>query len=103
MKAVSGNTWVQKAVFFEPKPLFSSALTMWRRGWYLCMELSIIWMGGKEKMIPTQPSFFQQMLVVGQTLLRLNPYGRDSVVFQISLFLLMIKIQHLWSDQSDEC
>lgn len=42
MKAVSGKTWVQKAVFFEPKPLFSSALTIWRRGWYLCMELSII-------------------------------------------------------------
>lgn len=45
MKAVSGKTCVQKAVFLEPKPLFSSALTMWRRGWYLCMEFSIIYMG----------------------------------------------------------
>lgn len=45
MKAVSGKMWVQKAVFLEPKPLFSSALTMWRRGWYLCMEFSIIYMG----------------------------------------------------------
>lgn len=45
MKAVSGKTWVQKAVFLEPKPLFSSALTMWSRGWYLCMELSIICRG----------------------------------------------------------
>lgn len=45
MKAVSGKTWVQKAVFLEPKPLFSSALTMWRRGWYLCMEFRIIYSG----------------------------------------------------------
>lgn len=43
MKEVSGNTWVQKAVFLEPKALFSSALTMWSRGWYLCMELRMIW------------------------------------------------------------
>lgn len=43
MKEVSGNTWVQKAVFLEPKALFSSAFTMWSRGWYLCMELRMIW------------------------------------------------------------
>lgn len=42
MKEVSGNTWVQKAVFLEPKALFSSALTMCSRGWYLCMELRMI-------------------------------------------------------------
>lgn len=59
MKAVSEKTWVQKAVFFEPKPLFSSALTMWRRGWYLCMELRIICMGGGfEKVWLTDPSCF---------------------------------------------
>lgn len=43
MKEVSGNTWVQKAVFLEPKALFSSAFTMCSRGWYLCMELRMIW------------------------------------------------------------
>lgn len=48
MKAVSGKTWVQKAVFLEPKPLFSSALTMWSRGWYLCMEFRMIWAKGGE-------------------------------------------------------
>lgn len=42
MKEVSGNTWVQKAVFLEPKALFSSALTMCSLGWYLCMELRMI-------------------------------------------------------------
>lgn len=47
MKAVSGKTWVQKAVFLEPKPLFSSAFTMWSRGWYLCMEFRMIWAGGE--------------------------------------------------------
>ena len=43
MKEVSGNTWVQKAVFLEPKALFSSAFTMCSLGWYLCMELRMIW------------------------------------------------------------
>lgn len=47
MKAVSGKTWVQKAVFLEPKPLFSSAFTMCSRGWYLCMELRMIWAWGE--------------------------------------------------------
>lgn len=47
MKAVSGKTWVQKAVFLEPKPLFSSAFTMWSRGWYLCMEFRMIWAWGE--------------------------------------------------------
>lgn len=42
MKAVSGKTWVQKAVFLEPKPLFSSAFTMWILGWYLCIEFKMI-------------------------------------------------------------
>ena len=42
MKAVSGKTCVQKAVFLEPKPLFSSAFTMWIRGWYLCIEFKMI-------------------------------------------------------------
>lgn len=46
MKEVSGNTWVQKAVFLEPKALFSSAFTMCSRGWYLCMELRMIWKRG---------------------------------------------------------
>lgn len=49
MKAVSGKTWVQKAVFLEPKPLFSSAFTMCSRGWYLCMELRMIWAWGEEE------------------------------------------------------
>lgn len=47
MKAVSGKTWVQKAVFLEPKPLFSSAFTMCSRGWYLCMEFRMIWGAGE--------------------------------------------------------
>lgn len=52
MKAVSGKTWVQKAVFLEPKPLFSSAFTMWSRGWYLCMEFRMIWARGEGEDIP---------------------------------------------------
>lgn len=60
MKAVSEKTWVQKAVFLEPKPLFSSALTIWRRGWYLCMEFRIICMGeGFERVRLTDLSSFQ--------------------------------------------
>lgn len=52
MKAVSGKTWVQKAVFLEPKPLFSSAFTMWSRGWYLCMEFRMIWAREEGEDIP---------------------------------------------------
>lgn len=55
MKAVSGKTWVQKAVFLEPKPLFSSAFTMWSRGWYLCMEFRMVWGGGRESRARGQP------------------------------------------------
>lgn len=35
----------------------------------------------REKKMLTDPSCFQQMLVVGQSFLRLNPYGQDSFVF----------------------
>lgn len=62
MKEVSGNTWVQKAVFLEPKALFSSALTMCSRGWYLCMELRMICGRETQSELQTLPSF---ILTVG--------------------------------------
>lgn len=57
MKEVSGNTWVQKAVFLEPKALFSSALTMCSRGWYLCMELRMICERRSQSELQALPSF----------------------------------------------
>lgn len=40
MNSVSGNRYVRNVLYGSFK--ISLALTMWNRGWYLCIELSMV-------------------------------------------------------------